>query len=74
MKIRIEHNVSKGFIVAMISLYTYIGTAKLSKKDFVAFMRDQISMFGSDYESQFGTNHTITELSHELYEKWFSKQ
>lgn len=73
MKITVKHALNDEFLVAMISTFLY-SNSRATKKDFLMFLKDQVRMFGSDYDSQFGEEERVSTEARTLYKKWFNKR
>jgi hypothetical protein len=71
VRVRVDHYIDEEFIIQMIALFISGDSASKSKRDFMSYLRDQISMFGSDYTSQFGETERDTRDATILYRKWF---
>lgn len=75
MKLRLEVHVGSEFIKSMIALY--INSDRPFKKlAFKSWMKEQVALFGSDYDSQFGEGFSENYskellIADEIYEEFF---
>ena len=75
MKIRIDHNLDKEFLLH--GLYKYLDfedfdSGKPNKSEFMAFVRENVTLYGSDTGSCWGMYCEIHPECCELYAKWFT--